>query len=124
MFALLLHRTIPNRDELMNDQNKNFKIILFHPLLKNQLSKRDPKHSLIVGMTRALKKKVSIISYHGALYFFNGRYYEYLDTDRLLMLYREYVDYDLNHESSLYGHKDLYQCCATDPEYPARGAER
>lgn len=32
------------------------------------------------------------------------------------MLYREYVDYDLNHESSLYGHKDLYQCCATDPE--------
>lgn len=86
------------------------------PSPEEPIVKKGPKTQSLVGMTRELQKKVSIISYHGALYFFNGRYYEYLDTDRLLMLYREYVDYDLNHESSLYGHKDLYQCCATDPE--------
>lgn len=86
------------------------------PSPEELIVKKGPKTQSLVGMTRELQKKVSIISYHGALYFFNGRYYEYLDTDRLLMLYREYVDYDLNHESSLYGHKDLYQCCATDPE--------
>lgn len=85
------------------------------PTPEEPIVKKGPQTQDIVGMTRALKKKVSIISYHNALYFFNGRYYEYLDTDRLLMLYREYVDYDLNHESSLYGHKDLYQCYATDP---------
>lgn len=86
------------------------------PSPEEPIVKKGPKTQSLVGMTRELQKKVSIISYHGVLYFFNGRYYEYLDTDRLLMLYREYVDYDLNHESSLYGHKDLYQCYATDPE--------
>lgn len=106
---------IPNRDELMNIE-KELQNHPAPPSPEEPIVKKGPKTQSLVEMTRELKKKVSIISYHGALYFFNGRYYEYLDTDRLLMLYREYVDYDLNHESSLYGHKDLYQCCATDPE--------
>lgn len=105
---------IPNRDELMNVR-KELQNHPVPPTPEEPIVKKGPQTQDIVGMTRALKKKVSIISYHNALYFFNGRYYEYLDTDRLLMLYREYVDYDLNHESSLYGHKDLYQCYATDP---------
>lgn len=105
---------IPNRDELMNVR-KELQNHPVPPTPEEPIVKKGPQTQDIVGMTGALKKKVSIISYHNALYFFNGRYYEYLDTDRLLMLYREYVDYDLNHESSLYGYKDLYQCYATDP---------
>lgn len=78
--------------------------------------KKAPKTQSIVGMTRELKKHVSIISYGNALYYHNGHYYAYLDAEHLIRLYREYVDYELNHESSLYGHKDLYECCVTDPK--------
>lgn len=55
------------------------------PSPEEPIVKKGPKTQSLVGMTRELQKKVSIISYHGALYFFNGRYYEYLDTDRLLI---------------------------------------
>ena len=66
-------------------------------------------------MTGELNKRVSIISYGNALYYHNGYYYAYLDAEHLIRLYREHVDYELNYESSLYGYKDLYECCVTDP---------
>lgn len=78
--------------------------------------KKAPKTQYIVGMTRELKKHISIISYGNALYYHNGYYYAYLDAEHLIRLYREHVDYELNYESSLYGYKDLYECCVTDPK--------
>lgn len=78
--------------------------------------KKAPKTQYIVGMTGELKKRVSIISYGNALYYHNGYYYAYLDAEHLIRLYREHVDYELNYESSLYGYKDLYECCVTDPK--------
>lgn len=78
--------------------------------------KKAPKTQYIVGMTSELNKRVSIISYGNALYYHNGYYYAYLDAEHLIRLYREHVDYELNYESSLYGYKDLYECCVTDPK--------
>lgn len=39
------------------------------PTPEEPIVKKGPQTQDIVGMTRALKKKVSIISYHNALYF-------------------------------------------------------
>ena len=85
--------------------------------------KKAPKTQYIVGMTRELKKHISIISYGNALYYHNGYYYAYLDAEHLIRLYREHVDYELNYESSLYGYKDLYECCVTDPKLQRSEAE-
>ena len=85
--------------------------------------KKAPKTQYIVGMTRKLNKRVSIISYGNALYYHNGYYYAYLDAEHLIRLYREHVDYELNYESSLYGYKDLYECCVTDPKLQRSEAE-
>ena len=85
--------------------------------------KKAPKTQYIVGMTGELNKRVSIISYGNALYYHNGYYYAYLDAEHLIRLYREHVDYELNYESSLYGYKDLYECCVTDPQLQRSEAE-
>lgn len=85
--------------------------------------KKAPKTQYIVGMTSELNKRVSIISYGNALYYHNGYYYAYLDAEYLIRLYREHVDYELNYESSLYGYKDLYECCVTDPKLQRSEAE-
>lgn len=34
----------------------------------------------------------------------------------MIKLYRKYVDYELNNDSSLHGYKDLYECFMTDPK--------
>ena len=85
--------------------------------------KKAPKTQYIVGLTRTLNKRVSIISYGNALYYHNGYYYANLDAEHLIRLYREHVDYELNYESSLYGYKDLYECCVTDPKLQRSEAE-
>ena len=85
--------------------------------------KKAPKTQYIVGMTSELNKRVSIISYGNALYYHNGYYYAYLHAEHLIRLYREHVDYELNYESSLYGYKDLYECCVTDPKLQRSEAE-
>ena len=85
--------------------------------------KKAPKTQYIVGMTSELNRRVSIISYGNALYYHNGYYYAYLDAEHLIRLYREHVDYELNYESSLYGYKDLYECCVTDPKLQRSEAE-
>ena len=85
--------------------------------------KKAPKTQYIVGMTSELNKRVSIISYGNALYYHKGYYYAYLDAEHLIRLYREHVDYELNYESSLYGYKDLYECCVTDPKLQRSEAE-
>lgn len=92
------------------------------PVLK-KASKTQYKTQYIVGMTGELNKRVSIISYGNALYYHNGYYYAYLDAEHLIRLYREHVDYELNYESSLYGYKDLYECCVTDPKLQRSEAE-
>ena len=42
------------------------------------------------------------------LYYHNKYYYTQLDAKQLIKLYRKYVDYELNNESSLHGYKDLF----------------
>lgn len=74
------------------------------------------KRRSIVEMVQKLKKCVPIVVYRDVLYYYNGYYYEAIGLEKLIKLYRKYVDYDLNNEPSLYAYKDLYQCCTTDPE--------
>lgn len=74
------------------------------------------KRRSIVEMVQKLKKYVSIVVCGDVLYYYNGYYYEAIGLEKLIKLYRKYVDYDLNNEPSLYAYKDLYQCCTTDPE--------
>ena len=74
------------------------------------------KRRSIVEMVQKLKKYVPIVVCGDVLYYYNGYYYEAIGLEKLIKLYRKYVDYDLNNEPSLYAYKDLYQCCTTDPE--------
>lgn len=78
--------------------------------------KKVSKDQSLVDLTRKLKKDVHIISYGNTLYYHNGYYYTQLDANQLIKLYRKYVDYELNNESSLYGYKELYGCFMTDPQ--------
>lgn len=50
------------------------------------------------------------------LYYHNEYYYTQLDSNQLIKLYRQNVDYELNNKSSLRGYKDLYDCLVTDPQ--------
>ena len=74
------------------------------------------KRRSIVEMVQKFKKYVPIVVCGDVLYYYNGYYYEAIGLEKLIKLYRKYVDYDLNNEPSLYAYKDLYQCCTTDPE--------
>ena len=74
------------------------------------------KRRSIVEMVQKLKKYVPIVVCGDVLYYYNGYYYEAIGLEKLIKLYRKYVNYDLNNEPSLYAYKDLYQCCTTDPE--------
>lgn len=78
--------------------------------------KKVSKDQSLVDLSRELKKDVHIISYGNTLYYHNGYYYTQLDAKQLIKLYREHVDYELNHESSLHGYKELYGCFMTDPQ--------
>lgn len=78
--------------------------------------KKVSKDQSLVDLTRELKKYVHIISYGNTLYYHNEYYYTQLDAKHLIKLYRKYVDYELNNESSLYGYKELYGCFMTDPQ--------
>lgn len=78
--------------------------------------KKVSKDQSLVDLTREVKKHVHIISYGNTLYYYNNYYYTQLDAKQLIKLYRKYVDYELNNESSLRGYKDLYDCLVTDPQ--------
>ena len=55
--------------------------------------------------------------------YYNNYYYTQLDAKQLIKLYRKYVDYELNNESSLHGYKDLYECFLTDPQIECSESE-
>lgn len=85
--------------------------------------KKVSKDQSLVDLTRKVKKNVHIISYGNTLYYYNNYYYTQLDAKQLIKLYRKYVDYELNHESSLHGYKDLYECFLTDPQIECSESE-
>lgn len=115
--AILMRDDVPDTVQ-ESTVSKTSKLSTPEPILQ-----KAPKTQSIVGIAGTLTKHISIISYGNALYYHNGYYYAYLDAEHLIRLYREYVDYDLNHESSLYGYKDLYECCITDPKLQRSEAE-
>ena len=78
--------------------------------------KKVSKAQSLVEVAEEAKKNVHIISYGNTLYYYNNYYYTQLDAKQLIKLYRKYVDYELNNESSLHGYKDLYDCFMTDPK--------
>lgn len=84
---------------------------IFEPAIK-----KTSKTLSIVERAGELNKYVHIISYGNTLYYHNKYYYTQLDAKQLIKLYRKYVDYELNNESSLHGYKDLYDCFMTDPK--------
>lgn len=85
--------------------------------------KKVSKDQSLVDLTREVKKHVHIISYGNTLYYYNNYYYTQLDAKQLIKLYRKYVDYELNNESSLHGYKDLYECFLTDPQIECSESE-
>lgn len=85
--------------------------------------KKVSKDQSLVDLTRKVKKNVHIISYGDTLYYYNNYYYTQLDAKQLIKLYRKYVDYELNNESSLHGYKDLYECFLTDPQIECSESE-
>ncbi len=85
--------------------------------------KKVSKDQSLVDLTRKVKKNVHIISYGNTLYYYNNYYYTQLDAKQLIKLYRKYVDYELNNESSLHGYKDLYECFLTDPQIECSESE-
>lgn len=85
--------------------------------------KKVSKDQSLVDLTREVKKNVHIISYGNTLYYYNNYYYTQLDAKQLIKLYRKYVDYELNNESSLHGYKDLYECFLTDPQIECSESE-
>ena len=91
---------------------------IFEPAIK-----KTSKTLSIVEMAGELKKYVHIISYGNTLYYHNKYYYTQLDAKQLIKLYRKYVDYELNNESSLHGYKDLYDCFMTDPKIECNESE-
>lgn len=78
--------------------------------------KKVSKAQSLVEVAEEAKKHVHIISYGNTLYYCNNYYYTQLDAKQLIKLYRKYVDYELNNESSLRGYKELYGCFMTDPQ--------
>lgn len=78
--------------------------------------KKVSKAQSLVELAEEAKKNVHIISCGNTLYYYNNYYYTQLDAKQLIKLYRKYVDYELNNESSLRGYKDLYDCLVTDPQ--------
>lgn len=78
--------------------------------------KKVSKAQSLVEVAEEAKKHVHIISYGNTLYYYNNYYYTQLDAKQLIKLYRKYVDYELNNESSLRGYKELYGCFMTDPQ--------
>lgn len=85
--------------------------------------KKVSKDQSLVDLTREVKKNVHIIFYGNTLYYYNNYYYTQLDAKQLIKLYRKYVDYELNNESSLHGYKDLYECFLTDPQIECSESE-
>lgn len=85
--------------------------------------KKVSKDQSLVDLTREVKKNVHIISCGNTLYYYNNYYYIQLDAKQLIKLYRKYVDYELNNESSLHGYKDLYECFLTDPQIECSESE-
>ena len=85
--------------------------------------KKVSKDQSLVYLTREVKKNVHIISCGNTLYYYNNYYYTQLDAKQLIKLYRKYVDYELNNESSLHGYKDLYECFLTDPQIECSESE-
>lgn len=85
--------------------------------------KKVSKDQSLVDLTREVKKHVHIISYGNTLYYYNNYYYTQLDAKQLIKLYRKYVDYEFNNESSLHGYKDLYECFLTDPQIECSESE-
>lgn len=65
------------------------------------------KRRSIVEMVQKLKKYVPIVVCGDVLYYYNGYYYEAIGLEKLIKLYRKYVDYELNNEPSLYAYKDI-----------------
>ena len=66
--------------------------------------KKAPKAQSLVELAGELKKYVHIISYGNILYYHNEYYYTQLDSNQLIKLYRQNVDYELNNKSSLRGY--------------------
>lgn len=108
--------TVLVRDDIAdNVQESTLSKPASHPIFEPAI-KKTSKTLSIVEMAEELKKYVHIISYGNTLYYHNKYYYTQLDAKQLIKLYRKYVDYELNNESSLHGYKDLYDCFMTDPK--------
>lgn len=85
----------------------------------NRMAEQNPAIREMISLfecAEALKQRVSISCIDKGLYVFNKKYYEKIDGDQLMTIYRDKVDRTLHNAKSLNTFRNLYKFLQTDTE--------
>ena len=66
-------------------------------------------------MEEDLLEKAGFIYRKTVLYYYNGQYYEPIDAEGVIALYRQYISPGLDGVKNLRNHMDIYKCLKADP---------
>lgn len=69
----------------------------------------------VCQMEYELLEKAGFIYRKTVLYYYNGQYYEPIDAEGVIALYRQYISPGLDGVKNLRNHMDIYKCLKADP---------
>lgn len=69
----------------------------------------------VCQMEDELLEKAGFIYRKTVLYYYNGQYYEPIDAEGVIALYRQYISPGLDGVKNLRNHMDIYKCLKADP---------
>lgn len=69
----------------------------------------------VCQMEEDLLEKAGFIYRKTVLYYYNGQYYEPIDAEGVIALYRQYISPGLDGVKNLRNHMDIYKCLKADP---------
>lgn len=78
------------------------------------VAKSRARQPSLTEMANELCQKVEIKNINGQVYFYNNLFYEPLDAESTIALYREHVQPDLDGAKNLRNHMDIYKCLKAD----------
>lgn len=73
-------------------------------------------------MEEDLLEKAGFIYRKTVLYYYNGQYYEPIDAEGVIALYRQYISPGLDGVKNLRNHMDIYKCLKADPRLKCEDA--
>ena len=73
------------------------------------------KQPSVCQMEEELLKKAAFIYRKTVLYYYNGWYYEPIDAEGVVALYRQYISPGLDGVKNLRNHMDIYKCLKANP---------